>query len=673
MKQGFKLLTVLLMTLLLTLSATAQINWLKQDGGINYLAWDDGSISKTISYGNSATFTTGYFGSTASQKVKLTATINSKTDGKIVSTIFSEEVNVANNLGYKIITVLPEHYQNKAGEYIIVIKLKDANSELVDTSLYLKVNQMIIQIPPDLFINHAPVMNNIANKQVIENKNVQFTVSATDAENDDLTFEARACLKIGNYCWGVSPNYFGASFNTNTGVFSFTPSYEFVKHPALSRVIDLGFRADDGNKKSAWEYATITVKDVNRKPQLAQPVNKIVQEEQLLQFTIYASDADNDDLTYSILGSLPPGAAFDAATQKFKWITNNTQAGLYSVTFKVMDMFGGEDLKGVLIKVIDVPVEEPQCNDGIDNDSDGVIDENDPGCHTDNNPNNPNTYDPNDNDEIDLPVDLPECKDSIDNDNDGKIDFPNDLGCSDENDDDESDDPVDNPECRDELDNDNDGEIDFPNDPGCSDEQDDDESDDPVDVPECRDGIDNDGDGKVDFPNDLGCTSPVDDNERDDPVDEPQCSDGIDNDNDSLIDLYDSGCDNPEDDDESNSNEEPVPPKPALYTNIKFKAAHLEDMFAYAGELMAVHVHILNNGKTDLKDVEIQAVVYELGAFGSTSDFTLLKNDGASKTIFVPVPEQAQPGWYLVKITAKNYHYHTSTYRLVYIGSNTFQ
>jgi len=43
----------------------------------------------------------------------------------------------------------------------------------------------------------------------------------------------------------------------------------------------------------------------------------------------------------------------------------------------------------------------PQCSDKVDNDGDGVIDAADPGCHSDNNPNNPSSYDPNDDSEVD--------------------------------------------------------------------------------------------------------------------------------------------------------------------------------------------------------------------------------------------------------------------------------
>ncbi len=635
MKQGFKLFTVLLLTLLLTVSAAAQINWMKQDGNVKYLAWDNGLNSKSIYNGNSANFATGYFGSTISQTVHLTVTINSKDDGKIVSTIVSKDVKVANTLGYQVITVLPENYKNKVGEYIIVIKLKDANTELVDSSLYLNVksNLVLQDIPPvQMFVNNAPDLKNIPDKKVSENDLLQFTVSATDKENDQIEYSSQVCgVKFGSNClyWN-NINSIGASLNKNTGKFTWTPNYDFVKHPSLSRNIDLRFRADDGEKKSDWEQITVTVNDVNRNPKFNIIGNKAVQEEQLLMFTITAVDLDNDELEYSVLSILPPGASLDKDTGKFKWTPTDEQAGVYPVTFKVVDKlgnkyFGGKDIETIIITVTDLAVDKPQCDDGIDNDGDG------------------------------------------------KIDFPNDPGCTDKNDDDETDDPVNLPQCNDGVDNDGDGKTDFPNDPGCTDKNDDNETDDPVDLPQCNDGVDNDGDGKADFPNDPGCTDKNDDNETDDPVDLPQCNDGVDNDGDEKIDFpNDPGCTDNNDDDETDVENPPVPSVPFPFTNIKFKSVTVEDT-ALAGNLMIVNVNIFNNGKTDLEDVEIQATIYEEGIFGSTSDFSLLKNKGVSKMVSAPIPKEVQPGWYIIKITAKNSHYHTSTYRLVYINSNTSQ
>ena len=53
----------------------------------------------------------------------------------------------------------------------------------------------------------------------------------------------------------------------------------------------------------------------------------------------------------------------------------------------------------------------PICSDGIDNDEDQLIDTLDPGCHTDGNPDNPESYDPNDNDETDVPSIPTTCED----------------------------------------------------------------------------------------------------------------------------------------------------------------------------------------------------------------------------------------------------------------------
>jgi LPXTG-motif cell wall-anchored protein len=70
----------------------------------------------------------------------------------------------------------------------------------------------------------------------------------------------------------------------------------------------------------------------------------------------------------------------------------------------------------------------PECSDGADNDGDGVIDAQDPGCLTPD-----GVFDPNDDDERN------ECIDGVDNDGDGRIDFPDDPGCSSPQDDDERD------------------------------------------------------------------------------------------------------------------------------------------------------------------------------------------------------------------------------------------
>ncbi len=252
------------------------------------------------------------------------------------------------------------------------------------------------------------------------------------------------------------------------------------------------------------------------------------------------------------------------------------------------------------------------CEDGIDNDGDGVADLDDPGCD----PSDPEDYwelggecdDRLDNDgdglvDVDDPDcdsladpsegEISACSDEWDNDGDGWIDHVEDdpatagydeslfgdPGC--ESADDTSEDNTDLGECADGVDNDGDGDIDGH----------DDECADTLgqgwaqfsEFPQCSDGADNDGDGLTDYPDDPECESAEDnleapvgcedglDNDGDGWIDDADpdcyyflniseagtpvaawtCGDGVDNDGDALIDGNDPGCDTAEDDDES--------------------------------------------------------------------------------------------------------------------------
>jgi hypothetical protein len=174
---------------------------------------------------------------------------------------------------------------------------------------------------------------------------------------------------------------------------------------------------------------------------------------------------------------------------------------------------------------------DPGCIDGRDNDGDGQIDGEDPGCEG-----------PEDEDERDPAPGEPlaACNNLEDDDADGVIDFPFDPGCIAKGDDDETD-PDNISACTNGVDDDEDGFTDFPNDPGCQAAGDDDEVD-PRPRPACSNRIDDDEDGAVDYPFDPGCIAAGDGGEGD-PALLPACSDGIDNDRDGISDFpFDPGC-----------------------------------------------------------------------------------------------------------------------------------
>lgn len=105
-----------------------------------------------------------------------------------------------------------------------------------------------------------------------------------------------------------------------------------------------------------------------------------------------------------------------------------------------------------------------------------------------------------------------QCNDGKDNDGNGLKDYPEDPSCTSEFD--ETEDGIPTPQCKNEKDDDGDGRTDYPNDPGCFAPQQDSEEDDCPDgpgCPQCANGIDDDMNGSTDFPSDGGgCTSASD-------------------------------------------------------------------------------------------------------------------------------------------------------------------
>jgi hypothetical protein len=167
-------------------------------------------------------------------------------------------------------------------------------------------------------VNRAPVLAAIGNQSVNEAATLSFTVSATDADGDTLTYSASNLPS-------------GATFTPATRTFSWTPGYtEAGSYPGVV------FSVGDG-KTSASETITLTVNDVNRAPVLAAIGSQSVNEAATLSFTVSATDADGDTLTYSA-SNLPSGATFDAATRTFLWTPAYNQAGSYpDVVFTVSD------------------------------------------------------------------------------------------------------------------------------------------------------------------------------------------------------------------------------------------------------------------------------------------------------------------------------------------------
>ena len=189
-----------------------------------------------------------------------------------------------------------------------------------------------------LYQPQPPVLDSIGEKEVDEDEVLRFTISASDANGDALTYSATNLPK-------------GASFNTATGTFSWTPDAPGV-YP------DVHFEVSDGALTDA-EDITINVRKVNIPPVLAAIGGKEVNEGEMLSFTISASDANGDALTYSA-SNLPAGASFDPNTGTFSW-TPDAPGNYPGIHFEVTDgvLTDSENIVITVLKVNRPPVLAP--------------------------------------------------------------------------------------------------------------------------------------------------------------------------------------------------------------------------------------------------------------------------------------------------------------------------
>ncbi len=193
----------------------------------------------------------------------------------------------------------------QAGSFTVRIHVSDG-SLTVSQDVLINVNQ----------VNLSPELATIANQTVDEGKLLQFTISATDPDGDNLAYAATGMPE-------------GANIDPATHNFSWTPNY------TQAGAYTVNFQVSDGSLTVSQDVF-ITVNQVNLPPEITSIGDQTVDEGQSLQFILNASDPDGDKLTYSATG-VPEGAKFDPATQTFNWAPNYKQAGTYTVNFQVSD------------------------------------------------------------------------------------------------------------------------------------------------------------------------------------------------------------------------------------------------------------------------------------------------------------------------------------------------
>src|SRR6185503_19369587 len=150
----------------------------------------------------------------------------------------------------------------------------------------------------------APVLDAIGDKTVNEGSLLSFTATATDADNDPLTFTLDAGAPAG-------------AAITAAGAFTWTPTE--AQGPG---VYPITVRVTDNGSQTDFETIQVTVNEVNSAPVVTNPGNKTTAELANLAFTVTATDTDipANTITWSLtLGTPAATGATIGAGGAFSW------------------------------------------------------------------------------------------------------------------------------------------------------------------------------------------------------------------------------------------------------------------------------------------------------------------------------------------------------------------
>jgi hypothetical protein len=174
-------------------------------------------------------------------------------------------------------------------------------------------------------VNRPPALSFVADTAISENDSLALLISATDPDGTTpkLTIAGDPALPKG--CTVVTDRP-----RPGQAMIAWRPDYDQSRKDPYRFTV----RAEDESTQ-VEKALTITVRNRNRPPKLAEIGNKMVNAGEALSFEITATDPDGDSLTYS--ANMPTDAAF--SNRRFTWTPKLTAAGNYPITFKVTDGF----------------------------------------------------------------------------------------------------------------------------------------------------------------------------------------------------------------------------------------------------------------------------------------------------------------------------------------------
>lgn len=202
------------------------------------------------------------------------------------------------------------------GDHTFVVRVTDSGSPALSRSVQITLSVMES--------NRAPALGSLPDIDILEEAAYSAIVPATDPD-----------LPAQPLQFFLDEGPAGLTLDANTGRLQWTPTEAQGPgvYPVTVRVVD-----GASPTLSDSDQFTITVRDVNAPPTLAQITDQIVIEGDTLTITPVASDSDIPAQTLSFSAQAPTGAQINPTTGVFTWTPSAAQIpGTNSVTITVTD------------------------------------------------------------------------------------------------------------------------------------------------------------------------------------------------------------------------------------------------------------------------------------------------------------------------------------------------
>lgn len=236
-----------------------------------------------------------------------------------------------------LISWTPSETQGNNSVYKFVVRVSDGIAQ-AESPLNIQVKE----------VNSAPRLNIIGTRTIDEEKLLNFSVQATDAD-----------LPANNLTYSMLNAPAGANLDARSGEFSWTPT-----ESQGAGVYKITFQVSDNGTPSlsSEESVSISVNEVN-KPPVAENFSLNVDEDSSVSTQLRANDADlpANSLKYSII-SQPANGKLSGTAPNFVYQPNANFNGTDSFTFKVND--GLLDSNAATVTITIKPVNDsPTANE----------------------------------------------------------------------------------------------------------------------------------------------------------------------------------------------------------------------------------------------------------------------------------------------------------------------